>query len=72
MRNEINIGELVLQKLKKEGRTLVWLANQVGCDDSNLGKILKNGKYIHCDLLFRISNALEEDFFAYYSQKLKT
>ena len=68
---EIDIGELILQKLKENDRTLVWLAEKVGCDDSNLGKTLKNSKFIYCDLLLRISTALEEDFFAYYCQHLR-
>ena len=70
--NNIDIGQLIFQKLKEKDRTLVWLAKQVGRDDSNLGKKLKNNsQYIPVDLLLRISIALEEDFFACYSQKLK-
>ena len=65
------IGELIFRKLKEKGRTLTWLAQKVGCDDSNLSKTLKNSRYIYSDLLFRISLALDEDFFACYSQKLK-
>jgi len=71
MRNfPIDIGQLVLQKLKENDKTVVWLAKQIGCDDSNLGKTLRNSRYIYFDLLLRISVAMEEDFFAYYSQKL--
>ena len=69
--NEIDIGNLILQQLKDEGRTLVWLAKQVGCDNSNLTKMLRNSRYINVDLLFRISIALRKDFFIHYSQKLK-
>ncbi|MDL2228070.1 XRE family transcriptional regulator [Odoribacter sp. OttesenSCG-928-L07] len=72
MQNEkINIGELILQTLKEKERSIVWLAKKVGCDDSNLGKTLKNSRYIYIDLLFRISVALEEDFFEFFSKKLK-
>ena len=69
--NKIDIGELIFQKLKEKERTMVWLAKQVGCNESNLRKTLKNSVYIYCDLLLRISVALDEDFFTYYSQKLK-
>jgi len=69
--NKIDIGKLIFQKLKEKDRTVVWLAKQAGYDNSNLGKILKNSRYINVDLLFRISAALEEDFFTCYSQKLK-
>ena len=69
--NKIDIGEIVIQKLKEKERTMVWLAKQVGCNESNLRKTLKNSQFVYCDLLLRISVALEEDFFACYSQKLK-
>jgi len=66
----ISIGNLILQRLKEKKRSIAWLALEVGRDDSNLGKTLKNSRFIHVDLLFRISIVLEEDFFAYYSQQL--
>lgn len=68
---ELHIGELILQKLKEKERSIAWLAQKIGCDASNLGKTLKNSRYIYVDLLFRISIALEEDFFAGYSRKWK-
>ena len=71
MHENIPIGDLIFQKLKEKGRSLAWLAQQVGCDASNLSKTLKNSRYVYSELLFRISIALDEDFFACYSQKLK-
>ncbi|MDR1198329.1 MAG: XRE family transcriptional regulator [Prevotellaceae bacterium] len=71
MHGEIHIGRLILQKLKEKERSITWLARKVNCDDSNLGRTLKNSHHIHSELLFRISLVLEEDFFAYYSEKLK-
>jgi len=71
MNEKIHIGELILQKLKEKERSIAWLAHKVGCDDSNLSKILKNSRYIYDELLFRIAVALEEDFFAHYSRRLK-
>jgi len=69
--DDIPIGELILKKLKEKGRSVAWLAKKVGYDKSNLCKILKNSRYIYYELTFHISVALEEDFFAYGSQKLK-
>ena len=69
--SKIDIGEQVFQKMKEKERTMVWLAKQVGCNESNLRKTLKNSQFVYCDLLLRISEALEEDFFECYSQKLK-
>ena len=71
MHDEIHIGRLIVQKLKEKERPVAWLARQVNCDDANLGRLLKNSQYIHTELLLRISIALEEDFFVYYSQKIK-
>ena len=71
MHNNIYIGKLIAEKLKEKERSIAWLARQVNCCDANLGRVLKNSKHIHSELLLRISIALEEDFFAYYSQELK-
>ncbi len=68
---DIPIGDLILKKLKEKERSIVWLAKKIGCDDSNLGKMLKGKRYFYPDLLLRISAILEEDFFDYYSLKLK-
>ena len=70
MHKDVDIGSLILEKLKEKERTVVWLAKKVGCDESNLRKTLKNSRFVYCDLLVRISIALETNFFAYYSQKL--
>ena len=65
----IHIGEEIKQELNIQERSVVWLAKQVSCDPSNLYKQLKY-PHIHAELLYRISIALNEDFFARYSQKL--
>ena len=70
MHDDIDIGKLIVEKLQEKERTVVWLAKQVGCDESNFRKTLKNSRFIYCDLLLRISMALNEDFFVYYSQKM--
>ena len=67
----MRIGELILQTLREKDRSIAWLAKKVNCDKSNLTKMLKNSQYIHYDLIYRISKVLDEDFFAYGSQKLK-
>lgn len=52
-------------------RAWALLTGQIGCNDSNLLKTLKNSQYIYFDLGYRISKALDEDFFSYGSQKLQ-
>ncbi|GHT50186.1 hypothetical protein AGMMS49982_05060 [Bacteroidia bacterium] len=66
---EIHIGQRIQQSLKDKKLSIAWLAEKVNCDRSNFYKILKC-KDIHSRLLYQISIALEEDFFAVYSQKI--
>jgi len=71
MNTEIfDMCRLILEKLKEKDLTVAWLARQIGCDDGNLGRMLKNNRHIHAALLFRISKALRHDFFVYYSSYL--
>ena len=67
----MTINNFILQKMNEKGRSIGWVARQVGCDRNNLRKTLLNNRDISSDLLFRISKALDEDFHAFYSQKLK-
>ena len=68
--NNLPLNQLILQKLEEKERTIPWLAKKMEYDRNNLRKILKNNRDIYTSLLFRISIALEEDFFALYSQEL--
>jgi hypothetical protein len=69
MNGKIHIGDIIKQKLKEKERSIAWLARQVFYDESNLHKKLKNND-IESSLLYHISEALREDFFAYYSKEL--
>jgi hypothetical protein len=62
----IDIGFAVRQKMTEQGITISWLAKQVECDRGNLYKQLHN-RHIYPELLFKISIALETDFFMCYS-----
>jgi predicted transcriptional regulator len=71
MKNDsIDIGKVIFQILKEKKRSIAWLAREIDLDKSNLNKILKNSRYIYVGLVYKISRALEYDFFAYGSQKL--
>jgi len=70
MIEKVPIGEIIKQKLKENDRSMAWLAQKVNCDSSNFCKKL-NSNNIDVDLLFCISEILQEDFFAYYSGKLQ-
>ena len=67
----IHINHLILKKLEEKDRKIAWLAKQVGYCRNNLRKILKNNREIYPELILSISEVLEEDCFAYYSQELK-
>ncbi len=68
-KTKIPIGEIIKQSLKRNDRSMAWLAQKVHCDRSNFYKKLHNNA-IDIDLLFRISEILQEDFFSHYSQTL--
>ena len=67
----IDIGKIILQTLNEKGRSIAWLAKEIGCDRNNLRKTLKNSRIIYFDLIYKISKALNEDFYAYGSKELR-
>jgi DNA-binding Xre family transcriptional regulator len=65
--NDIDIGLEIRTLLKQQGIKTKWLAEQIGCDNSNLGKMLNN-KHIYPELLLKISIALKTNLFEQYNQ----
>ena len=65
----IHIGKLIQAKMKTDGRSAQWLAQQLHCETSNIYKIYEKPT-INTGLLLRISKALNIDFFANYSNLL--
>lgn len=66
----VHIGEEIRKELHRQERTISWFARKLFCDRSNVYDIFKR-KSIDTDLLMRISNILEYDFFSYYTNSLK-
>ena len=62
----IHIGSLILKQLKQDGRKATWFADEISCTRPNLYKIFGKA-HLDCELLMRISIALDFDFFKYYS-----
>ena len=62
----IHIGHLIKEVLAEQGRSVSWLAAKVGCTRQNMYYSL-NRAFIYTDLLLKISNALDYDFFKCYS-----
>ena len=66
---ELHLGKLIKAELKRQGRTAVWLANQVNCTPENIYKAFR-AQWITIPLLFKISKALNHDFFKNFSDRL--
>ena len=61
-----HIGHLIKEELARQGRSIPWLSEQVGCSRQNMYYLL-NRSFIYTDLLLKISDVLDHDFFKYYS-----
>lgn len=66
----IHIGHSIREQLKKQGKSTVWLARELGCHRTNLYKIYERPS-IDVSVLFRISRIMQFDFFQFYSEELK-
>lgn len=67
----LHIGNLIKNELKNQGRTITWLANQLGYSRQNMYKLFER-QWIYTDLLFKICNIMDYDFFSHYSECLKS
>ena len=56
-----------LCKLKRDERSVSWLARQIPCTRNHVYKIFRKSS-IDCALLLRISKAMQFNFFQYYTQ----
>jgi len=66
----IHIGNLIKEVLKKEDRSVAWLAKKISCDRSNLGKLLEC-PHLPSEKIRQISKNLNHDFFKDYSDDLQ-
>ncbi len=70
MQEEPHIGNLIKEELKRQGRTISWLAKQIGYSREHVYKLFYRN-WIYTDLLLKISEILDYDFFKYYSEYQK-
>ena len=68
--DQIHIGSIIRCELRKQNRSNRWLAEQIGVIPRTINKIFLK-QDIDTAQLFRISKAMQIDFFAYYSSILK-
>lgn len=65
----MHIGKVLQQKLRDEGKTVVWLANELGCHRTNVYNLFE--KYsIDTQLLQRLSVILNFNFFSLYEEEV--
>ena len=65
-----HIGRLIKEELARQERSVSWLSRQIGCSRQNMYFLLNRG-FIYTDLLLKISDALDYDFFKCYTDYRK-
>ena len=70
MNEEPHIGKLIKAELARQGRSITWLATQLGYSRQHVYKLFRR-KWIYTDLLLKICDLLNYDFFKCYSDCLR-
>lgn len=65
----IHIGSLIEQELRRQDRSVTWLASELHCDRTNVYKVFKR-KSIDTRLLVDISVILQHNFFLDYADEV--
>ena len=65
----IHIGKLIEEELRKQEHSVIWLANKLYCDRTNIYKIFKK-QSIDTDTLLRICCILNYNFFKHYESEI--
>ena len=66
----LHIGKIIEEELRRQERTVTWLSRKIHCDRRNIYDIFSRTS-IDTDLLFKLSIALNKDFFACFSANLQ-
>lgn len=66
----IHIGHIIREELRSQGRSVTWLAKQLGTSRMACYRLFHNYS-IDTQVLFLISELLGRDFFVKYSEKLE-
>ena len=62
--HRIHVGELIKERLKEEGKSVVWLAQELGCHRTNVYNIFEKSS-LDTNILRRISIIMQYNFFDY-------
>lgn len=65
-----NIGKIIKEVLAEQGRSITWLAQQLGTTRNLVYKMFDR-PIIYTDRLLQISELLDHDFFKHYSDYLE-
>ena len=65
----IHIGSLIEQELRRQDRSVTWLAGGLHCDRTNVYKVFKK-KSMDTRLLVKISIILQHNFFLDYAEEV--
>lgn len=68
---QIHIGNLIRDELRRQGHTNQWLADRIGITPRTLQKLF-NKPSLDTQQLYTISRALGVDLFRHYSDALAT
>ena len=68
MENVVFIGKEIQRELKRQGRSGVRLARQLPCSNNHVYKLFSK-KTMDADLLWRISDIMDINFFRLYMDK---
>ena len=66
---QIFIGKQIEDELRSQQRSVVWLSQKLNCNRTNVYKIFTR-QSIDAELLLKISNALQRNFFESYTVRL--
>ena len=66
----VNIGKEIREELQRQGRSVLWLSQQLECNRTNIYNIFVR-ESISTELLAKISVAMQKDFFSLYSRAIK-
>lgn len=57
-----HLGKMIKAELARQGRSITWLAKQIDCTRENLYQLFRS-PWLHSHTLYKISKALDCDFF---------
>ena len=57
----VHIGTMIHEELRRQGRTVNWLASQIYCEKSNIYKLFRR-KSVDLEQLMKISEVLGHNF----------